>query len=236
MLPTIREIDQLVENLLSKSQVEGPPFNAAHIAQRLGIDVIRDNRQEGRARQKVLRGQPTIFVRMEDRDERFQWSVAHELGEIHGSDLLSRVIGNDANEATTWAYREQLANEIGTRVLLPEPHFSQLAQKFQADITELKRVFSTASYEQITRRLLSIGLLLVISQFDQGRLVRRTSSQGPVLQKLTPVEKSCWEQIHHGEEFCEERTESMWIRGYAIHEPEWKREFLLTMPLDGFAL
>jgi hypothetical protein len=224
----LEEVDHLVSRLLMRAELDQPPFDALEIARRLRIDVIIDNDQAGRARHKLLRGRSTIFVKQDDRAERLQWSVAHELGEIFSFELKI-----DATEtAIDSGIREQIASEIGTRLLLPEPVFSKAARASRLDLSELKEQFATASYELIARRLLTVGVPVVVSQFDNGHVVRRSSPNGKVSQRLSPLEQFSWQQAHTTSQPQQHSDESILTRTYAIHEANWKREFQITTPLE----
>lgn len=237
MSPRLSEIDRLVARLLSTCGLAEPPFDARRIARELGIEVIFDQQRSGRARHKFIRGRSTIFVRPDERFERLQWSIAHELGEIYSTELLFQrcpdlTLFTTPDAESTYSQREQLASEIGTRLLLPEPQFSALADQHQASLTALKSIFSTASYELITRRLLTVSLPLVISHFDHGKLVRRTAPAGLIHARLSPTELACWRHVHTTGQEHQLRDDTLEIRGYPVHEPDWKREFLVTMPLE----
>src|SRR5580704_9223577 len=85
-------IDQMVEELLEAAHLAGPPVDAIALAQgHLGMVICMDKRQAQRGRAQRAAGKKQIYLRPEPREERHQWTVAHEIGEHIKSDLLSRL-------------------------------------------------------------------------------------------------------------------------------------------------
>ena len=75
-------IDELCGDILTRLATEEPPVDALHAARLLGCELAYDQSQQGRARQKMIEGQPAVLLKPDDRPERLQWATAHELGEI----------------------------------------------------------------------------------------------------------------------------------------------------------
>ena len=74
-------IDHAVERLLEDAGVAAPPVDAITLAQRhLGMTVCLDEREQQRARAQRAGRRKQIFLRPEPREERHQWTVAHEIG------------------------------------------------------------------------------------------------------------------------------------------------------------
>ncbi len=224
------QIDQLTTQLVVDSQISGPPFDALEIATRLGVDVIFDRNQPTRARHKLIGKRSTIFLKPEARLERQQWSIAHELGEIFAGNILNNEGSTHDPGPDRLPIREQIASEIGTRLLLPEPSFSRLSLNSQFDLAIMKSLFSTASYELIARRLVGLQPNLVISMFDQGKLIRRLSINGHVRRDLEDQERLCWQRCHAENAQIRIHGEHILTRCWPVHEPTWKREFLMTEP------
>jgi Zn-dependent peptidase ImmA (M78 family) len=89
------------------------------------------------------RGRGAIFVGEADRPERLQWAVAHELGEYAVHRVFDKAeIAPDAEQP---AIREQLANELARRILLPCRPFQVAGVACNWDLTELKQAFPSAS-------------------------------------------------------------------------------------------
>src|SRR6266568_2860430 len=85
-------VDKMVEELLDAAQLTQPPVDTIALAQRhLGMVVVLDQRQPQRGRAQRTLGKKQIYLRPEPREERHQWTVAHEIGEHLKSELLSRL-------------------------------------------------------------------------------------------------------------------------------------------------
>src|SRR5438105_1207598 len=85
-------IDRAVEELLRAAVIEAPPVDANALAQRhLGMIVCLDRRQPQRGRAQRAGGRKQIYLRPEPREERHQWTVAHEIGEHLKVSLLQRL-------------------------------------------------------------------------------------------------------------------------------------------------
>src|SRR5262245_21971650 len=88
----VAAVDRTVDELLRAAGVEAPPVDAITLAQRhLGMVICLDRRQPQRGRAQRAAGRRQIFVRPEPREERHQWTVAHEIGEHLKASLLARL-------------------------------------------------------------------------------------------------------------------------------------------------
>ena len=225
-------IDSIVPEILKRAKIEAPPIETLQVARALEIEIVFDADQSTRARQKSLSGQKVIFLKPDQRPERLHWAAAHELGEIHAWQIFDRV-GMDANDAPE-GLREQVANLFATRLLLPETWFRSDANGGSADLFDLKRLYKTASHELIARRLMKIDPDLVLTILDQGKATTRQNGWGRRLPSLTQLERECWEAIHASGGREEISESGCRVRGWAIHEPEWKREILLARFSEDF--
>src|SRR5437016_1222149 len=85
-------VDRMVDELLRAARIEQPPVDAIALAQgHLGMVICLDKRQAQRGRAQRAGGKKQIYLRPEPREERHQWTVAHEIGEHLKSDLLGRL-------------------------------------------------------------------------------------------------------------------------------------------------
>ncbi len=240
MLPEItkHDLDAALEDVstavLSDARVFQPPVNAFTVAATLGIDVVHDREQPGRARFVQLSGGPrcsesgggTIFLRPEPRRERRQWAVAHEIGE-RWAHRVFRILGVDPLEAPPHT-REHVANLLAGRLLLPQTWFAADAAACGWDLFHLKSRYETASHELIARRMLDCGPRVIISIFDQGQLSMRRSNVTGRVPPPTRLEQECWQQAHrHGLPHHIGFALSE-IRAWPVHETNWKREILRT--------
>jgi hypothetical protein len=230
-----RACDQVVAALLGSS-VSAQPVDAMAVATAMGFRVIADAAQAGRARLQRIAGTPTIFVKPGDRPERLQWAVAHELGEAHCWQVCQQV-NVDPSELSL-LQREQLANALAQRLLLPTGRFTAAVQDTDGDLRQLKLRFATASHELIAQRLLDFPAATILTVIDQGTVSRRTSNLPGPRPTMHQQERACCEQARqtgrdHRSEFAWDESCVAVCNVWAIHEPGWQREIALTR-LSGF--
>src|SRR5690606_9215708 len=115
-----------------------------------------------------------IMLAPEPRAERQHWSVAHEIGE-HLAETACRRMGVAANDLPPNG-REQIANLLANRLLLPSEWFFPDARELAWDLLALKRIYSTASHELIARRMLDGTDHAIASVYDHGQLTWRRSN------------------------------------------------------------
>ncbi len=226
-------LEHCSRNLLWEASVDAPPIDAVQLAENLGLVVAEDNSLATRARFVRLGGNcGTILLGPEDRPERRQWSVAHEVGEAFAFRVFES-LGISPKEAPPSA-REQVANQMACSFLLPMRWFRSIGEQWDFDLYELKRIFSTASYELIARRVLDCHPeTVVVSVYDHGMLTWRQTNRGSVAGPR-PVEKDCQRQCHqYGEPVWASDTETYEagfrrVRCWPVHEIDWRREIVLT--------
>ncbi|MCE9554291.1 MAG: ImmA/IrrE family metallo-endopeptidase [Planctomycetes bacterium] len=236
MLPKIaieewsKALDGCVINMLVQQGMEGPPIDAIQLAAGLGMDIAWDAAQPGRARiVKLSRAtggtaQHAVLVRPEPRPERIQWAVAHEIGESLANQVFTE-LGVDPREARADA-REQVANQLAVRILLPGAWFVADAAECNCDLPKLKERYFTASHELIARRMLDFPSAAVITIYDQGEVKFHRAAVGSRCGALRPIESTCWRMVHESGRYAQRSDASCVVRGWPIHEPEWKREIL----------
>lgn len=215
-------IDTCIAELLERARVTGPPVDALVLAERLGVRIAIDEAISGRARTKRIGQRAVVFLRPDDRPERWQWSVAHELGEIHAW----RFAGPDVEPGE----REQLANRFAGRLLLPDGWFREAVAEHDRRLPDLKRTFATASHELIGIRLVDLPEPCVVTVFDNGRVVRRHSSRPPV--PIQPFERTCWQRCRERGEPIDATSPGVRVQCWPIHEPEWQREIVVATALE----
>jgi hypothetical protein len=230
-----RILDETAAELLESARCRGPAVDALHVARRLGLTVARDRKLNGRARFARLaigrgRALGAIFIGEADRPERLQWAVAHELGEISAHRVFAEL--HLPVEEEPPGLREQLANELARRILLPMRPFQAAGRDCNWDLFELKSVFSTASHELVARRMLDLDTPAIVTVCDHGRISwRRRNQPGPVPAPSSP-ERLLMRVAHDTAEFQQQRSGGLEIRAWPVHEPDWKREILRTEPLQ----
>jgi len=230
--------DCVIEEVLGESRVQGPPVDAFVVARAMGIMVALDDRQGGRARYVRLSdrrsgcSRATILLRPEPRFERRQWAVAHEIGEH----VACRVFDHWGVEPmeTAGNAREQVANHLAGRLLMPSGWFNADAVRCEWDLIALKRRYNTASHELIARRMLECRPPVVISIFDHDRVsFRRGNMPGRVPSPL-PVELECWSHVRRHCRPWRTRRSPCLVCGWPVHEKGWKRE-ILRMEVAGWS-
>ncbi len=226
-------LDACVAELLDKAGVSAPPVDALDVAFRLGFIVARDESMTGRARLVRLAvharcGKPgMILIGREDRHERQQWAVAHELGEAACHGVFS-ALGLPPDRAAE-AAREQMSNGLAGRLLVPKPWFIDDARRLDWDLPELKARYATASHELLARRLLDLDEPpVIVTLFDQGRCTWRRSNFARSAPELTELERGVWRQAHLDQSAHRGRDDRLVVQGWPIHEPHWKREIVRT--------
>ena len=202
--------------------------DAYRIAAALGYVVICDRQQDARGRLKQIGGRITIFLRPDERAERLQWALSHEIGETLAHQVFRRCQCAPGDAAP--GMREQVANLLAARLLLPRQPFFAAARDCQRDLRTLKQQFATASYELIALRLLDQKAPCCVTIFDQGRMTKRRSNLAQPPGPLQSPEQVCWEQAHHQADYRETEQAGLKVRCWPIHEPHWKREIVLTTP------
>lgn len=221
-------LEEVAEELLAESQILAPPVDAVLIAKRLNMVVALDRRLQPRGVHKRLGGRSSIFVRPDERPERIQWAVAHELGESVAYRVSSR-LGGDFEDVTS-DVREQWANLLASRLLLPRQWFFADVERFEGDLLELKASYRTASHEAIAWRMLDASRPTIITIFDQGAVTGRRGNAGVRPPRLESLEQRCWRETHQRQRHCRRQAQGMDVQCWAIHEPGWKREVLRTTP------
>ena len=218
-------VDRMVEELLSTAGFTKPPVDAIALAQRhLGMVVVLDQRQPQRGRAQRTLGKKQIYLRPEPREERHQWTVAHEIGEHLKSELLER-LGIQPTQAKAMA-GESLANLFAYRLLVPTCWFAEDAKSLDFDLLELKKRYATSSHEVLAWRMLDLPEPCVITIIDNGEIHRRRSNAWPIKRQLVPPEKKCWEYVNKRGKPKVVREDEWTVTGWPVHELEWKREIL----------
>lgn len=236
MLPEITQeefsaaLDACAIELLAEADVE-VPIDAAVVARKLELQVALSAEQHERGRFMRLhnrRGKPqgSIVLRPEDRPERLQWSLAHEIGEATAHRVFD-ALGVRPAEAPAGA-REAIANMLAARILLPRDPFHVAATAAQWDLFSLKQTFTTASHELIARRMLDFEPATAITIWDNGRRIFRRANVGRRAPPITQRERRCRERAHTTGTVVVEEAASVTLHVWPIHEPQWKREILRT--------
>lgn len=226
-----RAIDRMVDELFETAGIAQPPVDAIELAQKhLDMIVVMDERQPQRGRAQRALGKKQIYLKPEPREERHQWTVAHEIGEHLKSELLERL--NIAPNEARAMIGESLANLFAYRLLVPTCWFAGDAKDSDFDLLALKKRYSTSSHEVIAWRFLDLAEPCSITILDNERITRRRSNAWPAKRALAPIEEKCWRQVHETGEATTERDNDWSVQGWPVHELEWKREILRSVRLE----
>jgi len=241
-------LDTVAEELLWEAGVHEPPVDAFLIAMRLGVVVTEDVALPGRAQLvrlddrlaaltraggevELATASPTIVLGQELRFERRQFAVAHELGEFAAVRVCEHLAINPRQMPL--GSREQVANALAGRLLLPQRWLQKSGEMCQWDLAVLKEMHWTASHELIARRLLDCAPPVVITLFDEGRVTWRRSNLGRSAAAMLTAEHDCWQQCHHWATATDEQVDladgaRAVVRCWPVHEPHWRREVMRT--------
>lgn len=220
-----RGMDETIEELLRDIGVDEPPVDAEWIAERLGVPVFEQEELQERGRLVGTANAATIVVRSEPRDERTQYSIAHELGELFVGDVCRRA--GESPEFVSARQIEEIAHRFAERLLCPETWFTREARRCRFDVPGLKSIFQTASHEVIALRTLHCEIPTAITVFDNGRQIRRKSNMNGT-PRLSPLELEAWQSAHESGAPVTICRGAVNVQAWPVWEGDWKREILRT--------
>jgi Zn-dependent peptidase ImmA (M78 family) len=222
-------VDRLVQELLKSAGVQEPPVDAIKLAQgHLGMVVCLDARQQQRGRAQRAAGQKQIFLRPEPTEERHQWTVAHEIGEHLKTRLLEN-LNVDPDQMRSMA-GESLANLFAHRLLVPTVWYAADAPALEYDLLALKKRYATSSHEVLALRMLDLPDPCVITIIDNDHIHKRRSNAHRVRKELEPAEERCRLYVNkHGRPHVV-RAAGWTVHGWPVHQTDWKREILRSVP------
>lgn len=221
-------VDRAVNELLDAARIEKPPVDAIALAQgHLGMVIALDKRQAQRGRAQRAAGKKQIYLRPEPREERHQWTVAHEIGEHMKGDLLAR-LGVEPGQTRAMA-GESLANLFAYRLLVPTRWFEGDARSLEYDLLALKEKYSTSSHEVLAWRFLDLGDPCIVTILDNDAISRRRSNSWPIKRQLEPAEAKCQRFVHERGKPRIVRENGWTVQGWPVHQLDWKREVLRSV-------
>lgn len=223
-------LDDFIEDLQQTTGLYGPAIDPFEIAERLRNCVLIDPTLPARGcRRELCGGVASIVIAPDDRDERMCFATAHEIGEQHVCDLCQR-LGLSFTDCSE-RMREDLANRIASRLLVPNPWFREVATDTDFDLIEMKQAFPFASHQVISWRMLDFETPTVITIFDNGqRSSRKSNFSGR--HEIQPLEVAAWEKCRRWAEHVDMSRGSLRVQVWPIHEADWQREILRTTVLD----
>lgn len=230
-------LERTVTEVLWEARVIEPPVDAVLAAQRLGLALMTDTRAVHRGRCVRLEAgaesmtTSAILLAPEDRPERRQWTVAHEIGEWAAQRMLAHLDLDPAGEEDP--LRERCANAFAGALLLPRRWFLADGHDLDWDLGALKARYATASHELIARRMLEMPAPAVITLFDHGRRVWRRGTEGLRVPPLLRAEEACQRRAYLSGKPAEADSNCdgaghVRVRCWPVHEPGWRREIMRT--------
>jgi hypothetical protein len=219
-------IDRVVEELLEKAGVEGPPVDAIAVARRhLGLALSLDAPDQGRGRGRRALDPSELTP------EQRQWVAAQEIGQHLRPSILRR-LGIDPEERRS-AAGASLVSLFAPRLLLPLAWFRDDAAAADYDVPALKERYPTASHEAIALRLLDLPEPCIITIVENDHVDRRRSNAWPVRKRLEPPEQACQRYVHEYSRPRVVRAGGWTVQGWPVHRPDWKREILRSVVEEG---
>jgi Zn-dependent peptidase ImmA (M78 family) len=221
-------IDRMVDELLERAGLDQPPVDVIALAQKtLGMVVCLDARQSQRGRAQRAGGQRHIYLKPEPREERHQWTVAHEIGEHLKPDLLTRLGFEPGGVKPRMG--ESLANLFSYRLLVPTCWFAADSPALDHDLLALKEKYRTSSHEVLAWRWLDLPDPCVVTILDNGAIHRRRSNAWPTKRELSAAEKKCQRHVHERGRPHFVRENGWSVHGWPVHQTDWKREVLRSV-------
>lgn len=227
----MRECEAVADEILAECGIDEPPVDAWGVARTLGLRVAFDSWQQGRGRLKRIGGRTAILMRPDDRPEREQWTLAHEIGEAVAERVYAR-LDVDPQDVPPQR-REQVANAMASSLLLPGSWFQRDAAEWDGDVLRLKAIYTTVSHELILMNLLKLPELTLVSVFDQGRLMRRRGNGELSAPELLPLERRIWREVHETGQPADGAGGGIRVQGWPVFEPGWRRELLRTTATEA---
>jgi len=224
----VHTVDRLALELLTAAKIAEPPVDAIALAQdHLGMVVCLDKRLVQRGRAQRASGQRHIYLRPEPREERHQWTVAHEIGEHMKPRLLERLGVAPADAKAMLG--ESLANLFAYHLLVPTCWFADDAPALGYDLLALKERYATSSHEVIAWRFLDLPDPCIVTIVDNEKITRRRSNAWPTKRELSPAEAKCQRYVFtHGKTRLV-REKGWTVQGWPVHQLGWKREILRSV-------
>jgi len=220
----LHALDVAAGELLGLAGITAPPVDAFRMAEELQVSVVCDRTQSVRGRHKTLNGRSLVFLRPDQRPERVQWALAHEIGEVTAWRVAELV---DADSLTP-GFREEIANHLASRILLPSAWFFPDAERWKNDVPRLKSRYRTASHGLIALRLLDRPIPTIVTFFDQGCMSCRKTNLPATRPDLFPAETEALQRVQSERSPLSIEADFGRLDLWPIDEPGRRREILVT--------
>ncbi len=219
-------VEEVVSDVIEEAQLHAPPIDSMEVAEMLGLRTTIDKNMQARGARRSIGGQTCIFLGGLDRNEQFQFSAAHELGEEMASGILQQA-GEDPSGVDPKLV-ERVADVFAAHLLCPNPWFDSDARSLDYGILALKEIYSTASHQVIAWRLMMIpDTPSAITIFDNGKVHSRKANCN-CDKNLMPIEKESWRKCHESGELVDIEADGYRVQCWPVWEGDWKREIVRT--------
>lgn len=220
-------IDRMVEQILDQAGMVEPPVDALSLARDpFGMEIRLESGSSPSRIYPRRSVSPSLVLDSDWTEEVSQWKAAQAIGFYLKPKILDQLgCGKDL----AMGFGESLANLLAQRLLVPLPMLADEFRRSDQDLLVLKERFSTASHEIIALRLLDLPDPCIITIVDNGHVVKRRSNSWRVRKELAPLEKQVQQYV---KKYSRPQSihESGWsIKGWPIHESDWKREILRSV-------
>jgi hypothetical protein len=156
---------------------------------------------------------------------RLQFLAAQAIG-THLKPLLLRRLGIEGRPMLG----ASVADTFAARLLLPTSWLTSEARSNGHDLLALADVFRTAGHELIAWRLLDLDSPCAITIIDNGRVEKRRANAFRAPKQLTAAEEACRLKVHETSRPATVRDDGWTVQGWPVHEVDWKREILRSVP------
>jgi hypothetical protein len=226
--------DRLVGGLLERAGVTEPPVDALRVAEdHLGIPVEwvePETDERGRPRPGTRRPTSGIVLNSGMTAEQRQSAAAHGIARTLLPDLLRKldvVPGSESKQAAA-----HLRGLLVARILVPTKLLRSALRRCKYDVPELKKVFTTASFETVAHRLLDLDGPCVIAVVDDGVVASRRGNAAPVARKLTAAEQACVDRVMEQDLPHQERIDGWTAQGWPVPDRPFRRVITRAVPDD----
>ena len=194
----VESIDRLVAGMIERAGITTGPVDALRLAEHhLGIPVqfvepVEED-QSGRRRPRSRPPGAGITLTTEMSVEQRHRAAAGGIAQLLMPDILRKLnvmVGAESKQLVS-----HVSGLIVPRVLIPGRLLRSALRDCKYDIPALKAVFSTASMEMISLRLLDLDDPCVIAVVDDGVVASRRGNQYSVGRKLEAAEQQCVERV-----------------------------------------
>lgn len=219
-------VEDVVWDVMVEADLKNPPIDSIEVAEMLGLRTTIDRNMQARGTRRIVGGQTCIFLGGLSRNEQFQFTTAHELGEELAAGILEQA--GEQPAGLDPAAIEQVADLFASYLLCPNPWFESDARSLDFDVPALKDIYATASHQVIAWRLLLLPEApSAITIFDNGKIHSRRANCN-CDRGLLAIEQHAWIRCHESGTQVDTESDGYRVQCWPIWEGDWKREIMRT--------